>query len=248
MERPRLGTEGAGQGGVAALERGLAILGAFSSGRDVLGLADLAAATGLYKSTILRLAASLLHLGYLQRLDDGRYRLGAAVFQLGRVYQGSFNLGELVVPALRSLMTRTGETASLYVRDGDSEVCLYRVPSPNPVRDAGLAEGDRFPIDDSACSWVISAFSGAIGPEFDAVRRQVVVVARPSKRVPGVAAVVCPIIGMDQKAIGSLILSGPETRFTDDAVHAMRQAMLDEAEALTRRLGGNPGILIPAEA
>jgi len=246
-ETSRPQAEVGGQGGVAALERGLAILGAFAHGRAVLGLAELATATGLYKSTILRLLTSLLRLGYMQRLDDGRYRLGATVFHLGRIYQGSFNLREAVEPVLRSLMTRTGETASLYVRDGDNEVCLHRVPSANPVRDAGLAEGDRFPIDGSACSQVISAFGGAAGAEYDAIRRKVVMVARPSRRVPGVAAVVCPVIGVDQKPVGALILSGPEARFTDAAVAMMRDAILDEASALTRRLGGNPGSLVPTQ-
>ncbi|HWP12839.1 MAG TPA: helix-turn-helix domain-containing protein, partial [Ramlibacter sp.] len=75
------------EAGVATLERGLSILDAFSLGAGTLSLAELAGATGLYKSTILRLCASLLRLGFLQRLDDGRYRLGPAVFQLGRRYQ-----------------------------------------------------------------------------------------------------------------------------------------------------------------
>jgi len=231
-----------GEGGVAALERGLAILGAFTHGNAVLSLAELAAITGLYKSTILRLAVSLLRLGYLQRQDDGRYRLGASVFPLGRIYQSSYNLRDAVVPVLRNLVARTGETASLYVRDGDSEVCLHRAPSPNPVRDAGLAEGDRFPIDDSACSLVLSAFAGAAGDAYDAVRRAVVVVARPSRRVAGVAAMVCPVLGMDQKPVGALILSGPDSRFTDAAVAEMRRGLVDEAATLTRLLGGNPGI------
>jgi DNA-binding IclR family transcriptional regulator len=245
MEQPSANSQRTGPDaptGVAALERGLAVLEAFTHGSDVLSLAELAAVTGLYKSTILRLAASLLRLGYLQRLDDGRYRLGAAVFPLGRIYQGSFNLREAVVPVLRNLVARTGETASLYVRDGDSEVCLHRAASPRPVRDAGLAEGDRFPIDDSACSRVISAFSGAVGEAYDVVRREVVVVACPSKRVAGVAAVICPVLGMDQKPVGVLILSGPESRFADAAVEDMKRVLVEEATNLTRLLGGNPGI------
>lgn len=234
--------EAPAQGGVAALERGLAILGAFTQGRAVLSLAELAVLTGLYKSTILRLAASLMHLGYLQRQDDGRYRLGASVFPLGRIYQSSYNLRDAVEPVLRTLVARTGETASFYVRDGDSEVCLHRAPSPNPVRDAGLAEGDRFPIDDSACSLVLSAFAGAVGDDYDAARRSVVAVARPSKRVPGVAAVVCPVLGMDQKPVGALILSGPDSRFTDATVDGMRRAIFEEATTLSRLLGGDTGV------
>ena len=70
------------RGGVAALERGLSILEAFKRGKEILSLAELAGLTGLYKSTILRLCDSLLRFGYVQRMEDGRFRLGAAVFRL----------------------------------------------------------------------------------------------------------------------------------------------------------------------
>jgi DNA-binding IclR family transcriptional regulator len=227
------------QPGVAALERGLSILDAFSTGAGTLSLAELAAATGLYKSTILRLCASLLRLGFLQRLDDGRYRLGPAVFQLGRRYQQSFRLGDMVMPVLRELVDRSGETASFYVRDGGRDTCLYRVESPRPIRDAGVAEGDTFPIDGSAGSRVLSAFLGAPGSKHEAVRRELVVVARQSKRVAGAGAVVCPVFGVDRALVGTLVLSGPESRFTEAAAAAMKSVILERAAALTGTLGGD---------
>jgi DNA-binding IclR family transcriptional regulator len=235
----------AAPGGVAALERGLSILEAFEPDRAVLSLAELAALTGLYKSTILRLCASLLRFGYLHRLPDGRYRLGAAVFRLGRIYQGSFHLRDAVEPALRNLVARTGETASLYVRDGGSEVCLHRAASPHPVHDAGVVEGERFAVDNSACSRVLSAFSGMPGKDHDAVRRQVVLVARPSERFAGVAAIVCPVLGMRQSVVGALIVSGPESRFTDEVIVEIRAALVEEAAKLTTSLGGDASVFGP---
>lgn len=231
-------TSGAPAGGVAALERGLAVLGAFGRGKAVLSLAELADITGLYKSTILRLAASLLHHGYLHRLADGRYRLGPSVFSLGRIYQRSFDLRETVVPVIERLSARTGETASLYIRDGDSEVCLHRKESSRPVRDASVCEGDRFPVDDSACSMVLSAFAGKAGPDYDEVRRRTLVLARPSRRLSGVAAFVCPVFGVGNTLVGALLLSGPESRFTDEALPPLRTAVLEEASRLTQLLGG----------
>lgn len=232
--------------GVAALERGLSILEAFKRGKEILTLAELAELTGLYKSTILRLCASLLHFGYLQRMDDGRFRLGAAVFPLARLYQSAFNLRDAAVPALRSLTARTSETSSFYVRDGDSEVCLHRIASPHPVRDAGVGEGARFPIDNSACSMVISAFLGCHGAAFEKARKEIVALALPSNRVAGVSAIVCPVFAVHQNLAGVLLLSGPESRFTDAAVAAMREAVIDEAAALTRALGGDPAVYDPA--
>ena len=222
---------------VAALERGLSILAAFH-GASTLSLAELAQITGLYKSTILRLAASLQRLGFLQRLEDGRFRLGPAVFQLGRLYQASFRLGELVRPALRDLAAATGESASLYVREGTWEICLHRVDSAHAVRDAGIAEGDRFEIDDSACSRVLTAFSGALGSEYDIVRRDLAVFASQTRRAPGTAALACPVFGVGQTLIGALLVTGPEQRFTH-ALAEIRIALLRQAVALTQALGGD---------
>jgi DNA-binding IclR family transcriptional regulator len=238
------GAEGpaSAESGVAALERGLSLLDAFSAGAGTLSLAELASATGYYKSTILRLCASLLRLGYLQRLDDGRYRLGPAVFQLGRRYQQSFRLGDLVVPVLRELVARSGETASFYVRDGDRDTCLFRVESPRPIRDAGVAEGDTFPIDNSAGSRVLSAFMGARGSQHEAVRRELVVLTRQSKRVAGAGAVICPVFGVDKALVGTLVLSGPESRFADSAAAAMKAVILEQAAALTKSLGGDAAV------
>ncbi|HEX6017980.1 MAG TPA: IclR family transcriptional regulator [Burkholderiaceae bacterium] len=229
--------------GVAALERGLTLLAAFGAGSGTLSLAELAQATGYYKSTILRLVASLLRLGFLQRLDDGRYRLGPALFKLGRRYQQSFRLGDVVTPVLRELVERSGESASFYVRAGNYDTCLYRVESPRPIRDAGIAEGDSFAIDDSAGSRVLSAFLGAPGAPYDALRRQVVAVARQSTRMLGASAVICPVFGVDQQLAGTLVLSGPEARFTAPAIAAMKKLIVAQAAALTRALGGNAAVL-----
>jgi DNA-binding IclR family transcriptional regulator len=236
------GAAPAAEAGVAALERGLSILAAFGTGAGTLSLAELAAATGFYKSTILRLCTSLLRLDFLQRLDDGRYRLGPPLFQLGRRYQQSFRLGDMVAPVLRELVARTGETASFYVRDGNRDTCLFRIESPRPVRDAGVAEGDTFPIDGSAGSRVLSAFLGASGPQHDAVRRELVIVTRQSKRVTGAGAVICPVFGVEGALVGTLVLSGPESRFTDAAAAAMKSLILEHAANLTRTLGGDPAV------
>jgi DNA-binding IclR family transcriptional regulator len=77
------GSRRASSDGVAALDRAIAILDAFTTAERSLSLAEIAARTGLYKSTILRLANSLLRGQLLERLDDGRYRVGPAAFRLG---------------------------------------------------------------------------------------------------------------------------------------------------------------------
>jgi DNA-binding IclR family transcriptional regulator len=87
--------------GVASVDRGLAVLTAFSRGDKALSLAELTRRTGLVKTTVLRLAISLEQCGLLKRLDDGQYRLDAEVLRLAAIYQDQIDLDALVVPVLK---------------------------------------------------------------------------------------------------------------------------------------------------
>src|SRR5919199_1071137 len=73
--------------GVATADRVLSILTAFRRGDGALELAELAARTGLVKSTIMRLAISLERYGFLMRQHDGSYRLGAEGGRLRAIFQ-----------------------------------------------------------------------------------------------------------------------------------------------------------------
>ncbi|MBM3470490.1 MAG: IclR family transcriptional regulator [Armatimonadetes bacterium] len=223
--------------GVAAVERALAILDAFREGDDGLTLAEIAERTRMYKSTILRLCASLEKYGYLWRVPDGRYRLGPTPMRLGSLYQRGFPLADRVVPVLRRLAKYSGESASFYIRHGAVRVCLHRVDSPAPIRDH-VREGDHLPLDRGAAGRVLLAFGGARGSLFAAVRRDLVA-ASFGERNPETAAVACPVFGVEQELVGVLSLSGPLYRFRPEAVRRMSSALMREAADLTAALGGD---------
>src|SRR4051812_49113307 len=91
-------------GGVAAVDRALSLLGAYREGDRSLTLSELVERTGLVKSTTLRLLASLIHFGLMQRDDEGRYTLGPEVARLQSIYTRSFSLESLVLPELQALV------------------------------------------------------------------------------------------------------------------------------------------------
>jgi DNA-binding IclR family transcriptional regulator len=154
--------ENAAPGGVAAVDRALSVLAAFRNGDVALSLAELADRTRLYKSTVLRLLASLEHGGWMVRQDDGRYAVGPSVSRLHAVYAQSFSLDRLVMPALRALVRATGESAAYHVRQGKDRLCLYRVDSPHLVRDHARA-GDLLPLGRGAGGRVLVAFDPELG-------------------------------------------------------------------------------------
>lgn len=114
---------------VEAVERALTVLEAFDSPQERFTLAELATATGFYKSTLLRLLSSLERFDYVQRGADGRYRLGHTPVRLARRHLPSRQLETWIQPALDALATATGETAALLEFDDDHAECrLVSIP------------------------------------------------------------------------------------------------------------------------
>ncbi|WP_423198907.1 MULTISPECIES: IclR family transcriptional regulator [unclassified Cupriavidus] len=223
----------AAQGGAVAVDRALFVLSVFREGDTALGLAELAQRSGLYKSTLLRLLASLEHARLVQRLADGRYGLGPEVARLYAVYAASFSLEAVVMPALRQLVQVTRESAAFHIEQGEHRLCLYRVDSPQPVRDH-IRAGDVLPRSRGAGGRVLRAFAGARGELYQKIREEGVI-ALVGDRSPDIAGVSSPVFGPAGDLKGALTLTCPTPRFS----LAFRAQVLDAARALTHALGGN---------
>ena len=226
--------------GVEAVDRALALLRAFREGDAGLPLAELARRTGLYKSTILRLAASLERGGLLARGGDGRFRLGEELWRLGALYRGAFDLERVIRPALQRLVDATGETASFYVRAGDARACLYRVNSPKAVRHH-LEEGVRLPLERGAAGRVLLAFAGAPGAVSARIRRAGEYVSL-GERDPEIAAAAVPAFDAGGMLRGALAVSGLIARFDAPARKRALAALREAAAALRQRIpAAEPG-------
>jgi len=232
--------------GVAAVERALSLLDAFSDQDPQLSLAEIAKRTKLYKSTVLRLARSLETYGYLVRAEDGLYRLGSKVLHLGSLYQRHLHTADVVPESLRAIVAELKEGGSFYVRDGDRRLCLHRVDPMRSVRDS-VHEGDRLPLNVGAAGHVIRAFSGSSGSSYERVRSEMHA-ASFGERDPEVAAVACPVFGLNQKLLGAVAVSGPRYRIEAIGVQPILRVLLKHAVQLTRAFGGDPQDLAVALA
>jgi DNA-binding IclR family transcriptional regulator len=223
----------AAPGGAAAVDRALSILSAFGVGAEALSLVQIAEATGLYKSTVLRLLASLEHGRLIRRLADGRYSLGVEVARLYSAYTHSFALSEVVLPAMERLVDITRESASFHVRQGDQRLCLYRVDSPQPIRDH-IRAGTLLPLDRGSGGRVLLAFEGEPGEIYDQIRkaRQM---SSIGDRQEGVAGISSPVFDAAGKLVGAVTLTMPATRFQE----THKEAVLAAAIEMTQGLGGS---------
>ena len=234
----------ADEGGVAAVDRALSILDAFSENDAKLSLAEISKRTGLYKSTVLRLMKSLEKFGYMYRSEDGNYSLGSKTLFLGSLYQRQFRTSEIVPPVLRKIVAELKEGASFYVRDGDHRVCLHRVDSTYAVRHA-IHEGDRLSLSVGASSHVIRAFTGGKSARSEQIFRDLYAVSF-GERDPETAAVACPVFGSGQRFVGALSVSGPRYRIEASA-SGILPVLFDSAIDLTRIFGGDPDPLARAK-
>lgn len=232
--QPSLADENAAKGGVAAVDRALSLLSAFTVESPALTLGELAEHAQLYKSTVLRLVASLEHAGLMQRCADNRYQLGPVVPRLNRVYTASFSLQEVVMPHLQALVDATRESAAFYIQQGDKRVCLFRISSPRPVRDY-LQVGDVLPLDRGAGGRILLAFSNSPGAPYAKIREDGYVVM-VGDRVPELAGIGAPVFDNADKLLGALTLTMPVDRL--DRQHVPH--VVDTARAVTAALGGNP--------
>lgn len=224
-------------GGAAAVDRALSVLGAFRTGDVSLTLAEIAARTRLYKSTVLRLLASLEHARLLQRLENGSYGLGSEVARLASIHAASFSADRIVLPVLRDVVAKTGESAAYHVRQGDARLCLYRVDSPHPIRDH-IKAGDLLPLGRGTGGRVLSAFDPELAAAAPPRERKVLADIRErgwhaatGDRLAEVAGISAPVFHADGRIAAALTLTMPSHRYDE---HYLR-FVLDAA----RRLSGH---------
>jgi DNA-binding IclR family transcriptional regulator len=232
--------------GVDVLDRAFAILFAFRSDDAGLTLAELSARTGLYKSTLLRLAGALIHHKFLSKLDDGRYRLGPASFVLGSHYQASLHLGDVLLPLMRVLNSEFGEAVSFHIRDGDRRICLHRIDSTFRIR-AQVREGDVQSLEVGAGGRVLLAFSDAPGEPYETIRRSHFYMSF-GEREPETGGISVPVFGTEQRLVGALGIVGPINRVDRSFMEQVRGRLLSIAAQATEALGGNPASLRRAAA
>ncbi|SPA22444.1 Putative transcriptional regulator, IclR family [Cupriavidus taiwanensis] len=130
---------------VPGLERGLRLLGEFSSRKRTLSAAELARRLKVPRSTVFRLLATLEMMGFVERTDGGReFRLGMAVLRLGFDYLASLELTELGRPLLDRLRDEIHYPCNLVVRDGRSIVYVAKSVASRPFAST-VNVGTRLP-------------------------------------------------------------------------------------------------------
>jgi IclR family pca regulon transcriptional regulator len=125
------------------LERGLAVIRAFSAEAPSLTLSEVARDVGITPATARRILLTLEELGYV-RSDGRRFALTPRVLALGWAYLSSLDLGELAGPFMEELSAATRESCSIATLDLPDIVYVARVPTRR-IMTVALGVGARLP-------------------------------------------------------------------------------------------------------
>ncbi|MGW3891590.1 IclR family transcriptional regulator [Micromonospora chokoriensis] len=121
------------QPGRSVTSKVLALLDAFSPATPALTLSELARRSGLPVPTVHRRAAELVAWGALERGDDGRYRIGLRLWEVGSLAPRGLGLRELALPVMEDLYEVTHENVQLAVRQDLELVFIERISGRHAV-------------------------------------------------------------------------------------------------------------------
>jgi DNA-binding IclR family transcriptional regulator len=246
---------------VEAVLAALDILECFLSAPE-LTTKDIMGATGFTRNRVMRLAGTLAQRGYLVSDGNRAYRTGPKVFALSRGFERHHGVLSLVRPLLREIALRTGESASLYVREGLERVVLAREEGTHAIRHA-VSEGQRMDLHAGAAGKIILAYSPEevraavlgkgtlaarttrtitdtrrLAVELERVRRQGFA-ASVGERTADACAVAVPVLGRGNELVGALAVSGPITRFTPETRSRYAEILTAAARRVSAQLGCN---------
>lgn len=136
--------------------RVLSILDVFRPERPELALSEIAHRSGLALSTAHRLIAELRSWGALERADDGRYRIGLRLWEVGALAPRGVGLRDAALPLMGDVYEATQQNVQLAVRDGAEAVYVDRLSGPNAVHMV-TRTGGRLPLHATGVGLVLLA-------------------------------------------------------------------------------------------
>lgn len=107
-----------GEGTVQVLDRAFDVLEELARARGPLGLSELAQRTSMSKSTVFRIARTMLGRGYVEQTLEGAYTIGPKMFDTLSYHINSLELQTEAKPYLAVLKRSLGLTAHLGILDG----------------------------------------------------------------------------------------------------------------------------------
>jgi DNA-binding IclR family transcriptional regulator len=140
--------------------RAFQLLTAFSAQRPALSLSEIARRADMPLSTVHRLLNELCAWGAVERGEDGLFRIGLRLWELGALAPRGQGLRERALPFLEDLSQITKENVQLAVREGTEVVFIERIAGSEAVP-VLTRVGGRFALTATGVGLVLLAHAPA---------------------------------------------------------------------------------------
>jgi DNA-binding IclR family transcriptional regulator len=244
---------------VASLAKGLRILELLAAQGD-MSASRVASHLNTSRAASHRFLTTLRDLGYVEKTEEGRFRLSFKVLELGMQKLDSFEARHTVHPYMQELALAFGETVNFGHWDGQSIVHLDKINSKEVFRlDVGM--GAAAPAYCTGLGKAILAFldHGELDAYLDTVALAAITpktittpqklkadIARIRKRgyavddeelSLGLRCVAAPIFDYTGKPNYALSLSGPTQRMTKEKINAIQSQLVPICRKISRQIG-----------
>jgi DNA-binding IclR family transcriptional regulator len=248
---------------LSSVANAIRLVKAFSDDDYEIGISDLGKRLLLPKSTVHRLATTLIDAGMLeQNAENGKYRLGLALFELGSLVRRKMDFSSEAKPYLMALREKTGETVHLAILGHTSIIYINSLESKHAIR-MTLDVGVRKPAYCTAEGKVLLAFrspelteyiisSGlpertpntiidpaALRQELASVRARGYAVDDEESEL-GMRCIAAPVRDHYGNVIAATSVAGPAQRLTKKILASYGTEVVSAAEAISVRLGYQP--------
>ena len=257
---PRTPPRNTEPGRLSSVATSVRLLKAFSEEQVEIGISDLAKRLGVAKSTVHRLAVTLVADGMLeQNPETEKYRLGIALFRLGSLVRRRMTMSNEARPLLRELREKVNETVHLAVLDGSEIMYVFNLESTHALRmrsDVGVrkpayctAEGQAIlafqPVE--VVEQVVSSGLAARTPQtvtdpqalkklLDGVRVRGCAIEDEESEL-GMRCIAAPLRNDAGEVVAAIGLAGPVSRLSKKSLAALIPLVIETAAAISARLG-----------
>jgi DNA-binding IclR family transcriptional regulator len=245
---------------VQALDRAFAVLDLLAESDTPLGLAQVASSLQLHKSTAHRFLMVLEHHRMVERIGDGKFRLGLRLFDLGSRAIEQHDLRDRAKPYLRRLVSETEETAHLCIFEqarviyidkiepARSVRMITRIGASNPmyctsVGKAILASLPEERINDILRSTRFERFTHRTLTSVDALRTEIEKTRRRGYAVDdeeleeGLRCIAVPVLDAQKMPVAAVSVSGPTFRLTSQKLPSIANNLLQCVREISIDMG-----------
>jgi len=259
---------------INSLDRGLRILMILGEEGQPMRISEISRRLGIDKSTAYRIVSTLREQGFVEQdLETRKYVLGVKVIEVASLKLRSIRLLPTAKPVMQELMLRTRESIHLAILvEGevmylDSEQCtgIFNVNTlvggkaplhSSAVGKALLAELPDDEVDRLIAVKGLTRFTDRTIINLQEFHDHLAAIrergwaADDEETYVGVRCLAAAVRDHRGVPVGSIGLSGPAQRVTNDRIPVLAQLIKDAAAKISRQLGYVParGVGVPAPA